>query len=59
TVEIGLDQISNDYSLRGQFVKLMLEKLKEADNDEKEIINKALNIGLQCLSEEEVKLDEN
>ena len=37
----------------------MLEKLKEADNDEQEIINKALNIGLQCLSEEEVKIDDN
>lgn len=59
TVAIDLEEISNDYSVRGQFVKLMLEKLKEADNDEQEIINKALNIGLQCLSEEEVKIDDN
>ena len=59
TVVIDLEEISNDYSVRGQFVKLMLEKLKEADNDEQEIINKALNIGLQCLSEEEVKIDDN
>ena len=59
TVAIDLEEISNDYSVRGQFVKLMLEKLKEADNDEKEVINKALNIGLQCLSEEEVKIGDN
>lgn len=59
TVAIDLEEISNDYSVRGQFVKLMLEKLKEADDDEQEIINKALNIGLQCLSEEEVKIGDN
>lgn len=59
SVDIDLEEISNDYSVRGQFVKLMLEKLKEADDGEKEIINKALNIGLQCLSEEEVKINDN
>ncbi len=59
TVEIDLEEISNDYSVRGQFVKLMLEKLKDAKDDEKEIISRALNIGMQCLSEEEVKLNDN
>lgn len=59
TVEIDLDQISNDYSVKGKFVKLMLEKLQYADDEEKEILNRALNIGFQCLSEEEVKLNDN
>ena len=37
----------------------MLEKLKEANEDEKEIINRALKIGLQSLSEEEDEINDN
>ena len=59
TVEMSLDELANDYSIRGKFIKRMLEKLKEANEDEKEIINRALKIGLQSLSEEEVKLNDN
>lgn len=59
SVAIDLEEISNDYSIRGQFVKLMLEKFEKADDEKKEIISKALNLGLQCLSEDEVKIDDN
>ena len=59
TVGIDLEELSKDYSVKGQFVKLMLERLKDAESEEKEIINRALKLGIQCLSEEEVNLNGN
>lgn len=59
TVDIDLADVENDYSVKGQFIKLMLEKLKEVNEDEKEIVKKALEIGIRCLSEEEVNYNDN
>lgn len=58
-LEINLDDVAMDYSVKGRFVSKMLEKLKDADEEEKEVINLALKIGMQCLSEEEVNLNDN
>lgn len=59
TVYIDLDELSKDYSIKGSFVNLMIEKINEANEDEKEILYRALKIGMQCLSEEEVNLSDN
>lgn len=58
-IEINLEDLAMDYSVKGRFVAKMLEKLKYADDEEKEVINLALKIGMQCLSEEEVNLNDN
>ena len=46
-----LEKISNETTLRGLFIKEMLEKLKSEDNskEDKEIIEKAIEIGLESL----------
>lgn len=60
TIDIDLEEISKDYSLKGKFVFNMLKKLEQAkDNREREIINMALKIGLQSLSSEEVNIYDN
>lgn len=58
-LEIDLEEISMDYSIKGRFVAKVLEKLKDVSEEDKEIINLALKIGMQCLSEEEVNLNDN
>ena len=59
TIEINLEEVAMDYSIKGRFVAKMLKKLSEVADEEKEIINLALKIGMQCLSEEEVNLNDN
>lgn len=58
-LEIDLEDVAMDYSVKGRFVAKILEKLKNADDEERELINLALKIGMQCLSEEEVNLSDN
>lgn len=49
-VKYDLNEISNEYDLRGIFVKLMLEKMKNTESkEEKEIIKKAIEIGIDAL----------
>lgn len=49
-VKYDLKEISNEYDLRGIFVKLMLEKKKKAESkEEKEIIEKAIEVGIDAL----------
>lgn len=57
-VKIDFKEIANSYSVKGVFVKKMLENISEADDESKEIINMALKLGLQSLSEDEVKRDD-
>lgn len=50
-IKYDLEKISDDYDLRGIFVKLMLEKMqnKELNSEEREIIEKAIEIGMDAL----------
>ena len=41
-----------------EFIAKIFEKLKCASDDEKEILELALKIGIQCLSEDEVNLND-
>lgn len=53
-VKLDFDKISKDYSIKGVFAKKLLEE-NELDD---EIIKMALKIGIQCLSNEEVNLND-
>lgn len=55
-LKIDFEDISRDYSLKGMFVKKLLDTLDDADEEDKELIYMALKIGVQCLSEEEVNI---
>lgn len=57
-IKIDIDNLENENSIKGIFVKNLKEKLVDADDCEKEIIELALKIGLQSLREEEVNLDD-
>jgi len=49
-INYNLEKLSMENTLRGIFVKKMLEKLNNAENDnEKEIIEKAIEVGLDSL----------
>lgn len=58
SIEINLEELSKDYSIKGKFIAKTLEKLKDASDDDKEILKLALKIGIQCLSEDEVNLND-
>ena len=58
-IKIDFDEISKDYSLKGIFVAKLLKELEECeDEDEALVIKMALKLGVQCLSEEEVTLND-
>lgn len=58
SIEVNLEESSRDYSIKGKFISKILEKLKDASDDDKEILKLALKIGIQCLSEDEVNLND-
>ena len=58
SIEVNLTELSRDYSIKGMFIAKIIEKLKDASDDDKEILNLALKIGIQCLSEDEVNLND-
>lgn len=57
-IAVDLEEISKDYSVKGKFVAKIIEKIKAANDEEKEILNMALKLGIQCLSEDEVNLND-
>ncbi|ATD55884.1 metallophosphoesterase family protein [Clostridium chauvoei] len=57
-VKLDYTEIARDFSVRGIFVKKLLEQLEDAEESDKEIIKMAIKLGMQCLSEEEVKIDD-
>ncbi|MGL5087378.1 MAG: metallophosphoesterase family protein, partial [Clostridium sp.] len=58
-IKIDFDEISKDYSLKGIFAAKLLKEIDiTEDEDELEIIKMALKLGVQCLSEEEVNLND-
>ena len=56
---MNIEEIVKGYSVRSIFAKKLLLKLEESSSDEeREIIEKALKLGLNALAEGEVKLDD-
>ena len=49
-IKYELKEIANDVTLKGIFVKEMLNKLEEANDEDKEMIEKAIEIGMEILS---------
>ncbi len=58
TIKFDLDAIAKEQSLKGIFVKNMLEKIRNADENDKHKYEYALNLGLKAFSGE-VKFNEN
>ena len=58
SIEVNLEELSKDYSIKGKFIAKIFEKLKDASDDDKEILKLALKMGIQCLSEDEVNLND-
>jgi len=59
SIAVDLDQVSQDYSVKGKFVAKIMKKIEEASSDdEKDLLRLALKLGIQCLSEEEVNLND-
>ncbi|MDU3525112.1 DNA repair exonuclease [Clostridium sp.] len=56
-VKLDFDKISKDYSIKGVYARKLLDKMEEDDYDD-EVIKLALKIGIQCLSHEEVNLND-
>lgn len=56
-VKLDFDKISEDYSIKGVYAKKLLEKMEEEDCS-KEVLQMALKLGIQCLSREEVNLND-
>ena len=58
-IKIDFDEMSKDYSLKGIFAAKLLEQLEQnEEEDDIEVIKMALKLGVQCLSEEEVNLND-
>ncbi|MBB6714252.1 metallophosphoesterase family protein [Clostridium gasigenes] len=58
-IQIDFDEISKDYSLKGIFAAKLLKELEENKDEENiEVIKMALKLGIQCLSQEEVNLND-
>ncbi|AYE34795.1 metallophosphoesterase family protein [Clostridium septicum] len=57
-IKVDYSEISKDFSVKGLFVKKLLEKLEQSNDEESEIIKMSLKLGMQCLSEEEVRRDD-
>lgn len=55
---LDLETVANEASLKGIFVKKMLDKINSAEESEKPLMQKALNLGLKAFSSE-VKYNED
>ena len=57
-ISVNLEELSEELSLKGIFVKKMLEKMGNAPENEKFLYNNALQLGLKAFSGE-VKYNED
>ncbi len=57
-IAVKIDNIENEHSIKGLFIKNLKESIDNSKEEEKEILELALKLGLQSLSEEEVNLDD-
>lgn len=59
-LKMDYDALSREFSLKGLYAKKMLEKIKESDDEEeKDKLINALKIGIRCLQDKEVLIDDN
>ncbi|WP_066895617.1 metallophosphoesterase family protein [Clostridium nigeriense] len=56
-VKLDFDKIAKDYSFKGVYAKKLLKKLED-ENYNKDVLKMALKLGMQCLSHEEVNLND-
>ena len=49
---IDFEKLSGEISLKGLFVKNMLAKIENSSEEEKELLKKALNLGLKAFNSE-------
>lgn len=60
SLKVDYEALRGEFSIKGIFSSKILKEISEcADEEEKEILNLALKLGIQSLSEGEVSLDEN
>ena len=50
--KIDFEKLSGEITLKGLFVKNMLAKIDNSSEEEKELLNKALNLGLKAFNSE-------
>lgn len=60
SLKIDFDELSKEFSIKGIYARKLLKRIKDASNEEtKRILTIALKLGIQSLSEGDVRLDEN
>ncbi|GIM29180.1 exonuclease SbcCD subunit D [Clostridium polyendosporum] len=60
SLKIDFDELSREFSIKGIYARKLLKSIKEESNEEtKKILTLALKLGIQSLSEGDVRLDEN
>ena len=58
-IGMNINEFSMDFSIRGRFVTKIIRMIQKSnDEEEKNILQNALKLGMQCLSEEEVSLND-
>ena len=58
-IGMNINELSMDFSIRGRFVTKIIKMIQKSnDEEEKNILQNALKLGMQCLSEEEVSLND-
>ena len=58
-IGMNINEFSMDFSIRGRFVTKIIKMIQKSnDEEEKNILQNALKLGMQCLSEEEVSLND-
>lgn len=58
SIDIDLDDIAKDYSIKGKFVAEVIKLLETASDEEREILEMALKLGIQCLSDEGIIIND-
>ncbi|GFZ31195.1 exonuclease SbcCD subunit D [Clostridium zeae] len=58
-IKIDISEVIEEHSVKGIFAKKIMEKIDECTEDEKSIYELALKIGIQSLSEGEIRLNDN
>lgn len=58
SVKYDIEEISKGFSIKGLFVKKLMNELNEANAEEEEIIKIALKLGIKSLSDWEVRIND-
>ncbi|GFP77301.1 metallophosphoesterase family protein [Clostridium fungisolvens] len=58
-IKMDIAEVIEEHSVKGIFAKKVMEKMDECTEDEKSIYELALKIGIQSLSEGEIRLNDN